>query len=98
MAHKASKTNTGAHSAYGHGGEKFLGDTKGNDDLETNRNYADKLGGDGESHKTKTPDYFCGPTKGNTDLPTNRTEGVVGGQGGGQHKAGGMNAGRPDKY
>jgi hypothetical protein len=67
---------------------KFLGDTKGNRDLETNRSDAG-LGGGGESHKAKGADKFCGPTKGNTDLPPNRTEGVVTGQGGGPHKAGG---------
>lgn len=90
--------NTGVHSPYGHNSEKFLGDTKGNADLETNRDYAESLGGSGEAHKPKGPDKFCGPTKGNSDLPTNRTEGVKGGQGGGQHKAGGKNANRPDMY
>ena len=90
--------NTGQHSSYGHNNEKFLGDTKGNKDLYTDRSYADMQGGSGEAHKPKTPDKFCGPTKGNSDLPTNRTEGVKGGQGGGQHKAGGKNAGRKDMY
>ncbi len=90
--------NTGAHSPYGHDNAKFLGDTKGNDDLEINRNSADNQGGSGEAHKPKGPDKFCGPTKGNSDLPTNRSEGVVMGQGGGPHKAGGKNAGRKDTY
>ena len=47
-----------------------------------------------ESHRPKTADKFCGPTKGNKDLPPERTSGVSGGNGGGQHKAGGSNAGR----
>ena len=76
---------------------KFLGDTKGNRDLETDRSY-DKLGGSGEAHKAKTADKFCGPTKGNTDLPPERSSGVSTGHGGGMHKAGGKNAGRKDSY
>lgn len=43
----------------------------------------------GESHKAVGTSQFCGPTKGNRDLPTNRSAGVAGGNGGGQHKAGG---------
>lgn len=43
----------------------------------------------GESHKSKGAEKFCGPTKGNTDLPPDRSSGVVGGKGGGPHKAGG---------
>lgn len=90
--------NTGAHKPYGHNNAKFLGDTKGNKDLYTDRSYADMQGGSGESHKPKTADKFCGPTKGNSDLPTNRTENVSSGMGGGMHKAGGKNAGRKDSY
>lgn len=68
---------------------KFLGDTKGNRDLKTNRSDGDSNGGAGESHASKSPDKWCGPTKGNRDLPPNRTEGVSMGHGGGMHKAGG---------
>jgi len=69
-------------------GGKFLGDTKGNADLGTDKSYM-SMGGSGEAHKPKTADKFCGPTKGNSDLPPNRTSDTPGGYGGGQHKAGG---------
>lgn len=67
---------------------KFLGDTKGNRDLETNRSHGG-MGGSGESHKPKSASKFCGPTKGNSDLATDRSSGVSTGHGGGPHKAGG---------
>jgi len=73
----------------GHISGKFLGDTKGNMDLKTNRTDGESNGGAGESHMKKGTDKYCGPTKGNTDLPIDRTAGVVTGKGGGQHKAGG---------
>lgn len=80
--------NTGEHKAFGHNSAKFLGDTKGNRDLETNRTEGSN-GGSGEASKPKTAEKFCGPTKGNSDLPPNRTDGVSMGHGGGPHKAGG---------
>ena len=54
---------------------KFLGDTKGNRDLKTNRSDGSANGGNGESHSSVGSSKFCGPTKGNTDLPTNRSAG-----------------------
>jgi hypothetical protein len=69
---------------------KFLGDTKGNRDLNPCRDLDDKLGGRGESHKAASySNEFLGKTKGNTDLPPDRTSGVKSGMGGGPHKAGG---------
>jgi len=69
---------------------KFLGDTKGNRDVATNRTSGSN-GGSGESHKggAGLGGKFAGGTKGNTDLPTNRTSGVSTGHGGGPLKAGG---------
>ena len=67
---------------------KFLGDTKGNRDLKTNRSDGGN-GGSGESHPFNTGKYTGAGTKGNRDLPTNRTSGVTSGHGGGPHKAGG---------
>ena len=71
------------------GSGKFLGDTKGNRDLATERGLHGSLGGSGESHKPKSASKYCGPTKGNSDLATDRSAGVSTGHGGGQHKAGG---------
>ncbi len=76
---------------------KFLGDTKGNRDLGTNRSHGSN-GGGGEGHKAKPQTKFCGPTKGNKDLPTDRSAGVSTGHGGGKHKAGGANANRKGGY
>jgi len=59
---------------------KFLGDTKGNRDLDPNCTDA-KMGGRGESHSNKSPSKFCGPTKGNSDLPPNRSAGHPQGMG-----------------
>jgi hypothetical protein len=68
---------------------KFLGDTKGNRDLNTNQSSG-PMGGSGESHGGSiSAAGFLGTTKGNRDLPINRTAGVSTGHGGGQHKAGG---------
>lgn len=68
---------------------KFLGDTKGNRDLATNRSGG-SIGGSGESHKPCSySNEFLGETKGNRDLKTNRSSGVSSGHGGGPHKAGG---------
>lgn len=52
---------------------KFLGETKGNRDLNTNRTTGG--GGSGESHKggAGLGGKFAGETKGNKDLPPNRT-------------------------
>jgi len=58
---------------------KFLGDTKGNRDLNTNRSTGG--GGSGESHMKKSSSKFCGPTKGNKDVPPNRTAGHTMGAG-----------------
>lgn len=70
-------------------GGKFLGDTKGNRDLYTDRSY-DMQGGSGEAHKPYAKSgEFLGETKGNKDLPTNRSSDTPGGYGGGKHKAGG---------
>lgn len=53
---------------------KFLGDTKGNRDLSTNRSTGG--GGSGESHsKGAGAGKFIGETKGNRDLPINRSQG-----------------------
>lgn len=68
---------------------KFLGETKGNRDINTCRDLGDPLGGSGESHAGAPSGKYLGHTKGNRDLPINRTEGVSGGHGGGKHKAGG---------
>lgn len=76
---------------------KFLGDTKGNRDLGTNRSHGSN-GGSGEGHKAKPAAKFCGPTKGNKDLPIDRSSGLDGGHGGGPHKAGGANANRKGSY
>ena len=74
---------------------EFLGDTKGNRDLKTNRSDGESNGGGGESHAVKNDvKDFCGPTKGNKDLPPDRSSNVPGGFGGGSLKAGGANAGR----
>lgn len=54
---------------------KFLGDTKGNRDLNTNRSVGG--GGSGESHACCPSSKFIGETKGNRDLPINLTSGVV---------------------
>jgi len=68
---------------------KFLGDTKGNRDLNTNQSSG-PLGGSGESHAPcGGVQGFLGETKGNRDLKTDRTSGVSTGHGGGPHKAGG---------
>ena len=68
--------------------DKFLGDTKGNRDLPTNRTT---VGGDesAEGH-THLSGKFLGATKGNRDLPPNRSAGTGGGAGG-KFKAGGPN-------
>jgi len=58
---------------------KFLGDTKGNRDLNTNRSTGG--GGSGESHSGVSSSKFCGPTKGNRDLPIDRTAGHAMGKG-----------------
>lgn len=51
---------------------KFLGETKGNRDLNTNRSTGG--GGSGESHaKGAGGGKFIGETKGNRDLPINRS-------------------------
>ena len=50
---------------------KFLGDTKGNRDLNTNRTKGG--GGSGESHGGKPSSKFIGETKGNRDLPIKRS-------------------------
>lgn len=55
---------------------KFLGDTKGNRDLNHNRSTGG--GGSGESHSGSVSGKFLGNTKGNRDLPINRTSGVKG--------------------
>ncbi len=65
---------------------KFLGDTKGNRDLNTNRSVGG--GGSGEGHSGSPSGKFLGSTKGNRDLPPNRTAGVVSGVGD-PHGAGG---------
>lgn len=61
---------------------KYLGDTKGNRDLKTNRSVGG--GGSGESHKggAKLGGKFAGGTKGNRDLPIDRTAGHPQGKGG----------------
>jgi hypothetical protein len=51
---------------------KFLGDTKGNRDLPTNRSSG---GGGSHSPAGAGGGKFVGPTKGNTDLPINRSAG-----------------------
>ena len=76
-----------SHSPYGKQSE-FLGDTKGNRDLETDRTMPS--GGAGEPHAAfSKQSEFLGDTKGNSDLATDRTSGVPSGFGGGRHKAGG---------
>ena len=76
-----------AHAAFSKQSE-FLGDTKGNRDLETNRTHPS--GGSGESHAAYSKQSeFLGDTKGNRDLATDRSSGVPSGFGGGRHKAGG---------
>ena len=59
---------------------KFLGETKGNANLPTNRSTGG--GGSGESHGGKPGSKFIGETKGNRDLPINRSSGVSEGHGG----------------
>ncbi len=61
---------------------KFLGDTKGNRDLNINRSEGG--GGSGESHGGKPSSKFIGETKGNRDLKIDRSSGVEGGKGGRQ--------------
>lgn len=56
---------------------KFLGETKGNRDLSTNRSAGG--GGSGESHSSSIGGKFLGNTKGNTNLPINRSTGVKSG-------------------
>jgi len=71
----------------------FLGDTKGNRDLKTDR-YGE-VGGSGESHAAFShQNEFLGDTKGNKDLATDRSTGLSTGHGGGKNKAGGKNAGK----
>jgi len=67
--------------------DKFLGETKGNRDLPTNRT----VGGHEVPlmHDHITRGKFLGATKGNTHLPPNRSNGQ-GGKGG-KFKAGGAN-------
>lgn len=67
---------------------KFLGPTKGNRDLNTNRSTGG--GGSGESHKggAGLGGKFAGGTKGNRDLPIDRTAGHKMGAGD-PHGAGG---------
>ena len=60
---------------------RFLGDTKGNRDLNHNLTTGDK-GGSGESHSGGPSGKYLGSTKGNRDLPPDRTSGVGGGKGG----------------
>jgi len=67
--------------------DKFLGETKGNRDLPTNRTVNGHEVALGHDHITR--DKFLGATKGNTDLPPNRSHGQ-GGKGG-KFKAGGAN-------
>lgn len=68
---------------------KFLGDTKGNADLNPNLTTGSG-GGSGESHGGTPSGKFLGTTKGNTDLPPDRTKGVDSHEGG-KYKAGGAN-------
>jgi hypothetical protein len=57
-------------------GSKFIGDTKGNRDLNHNLSKGGH-GGSGESHsKGAGGGKFVGDTKGNRDLPINRTAGA----------------------
>lgn len=53
--------------------DKFLGETKGNRDLNPNRSTGG--GGSGESHTFNTSKYAGAPTKGNKDLPPDRSSG-----------------------
>lgn len=50
---------------------KFLGETKGNRDLNPNRTQGG--GGSGESGKGTPSGKWLGPTKGNKDFPPNRS-------------------------
>lgn len=76
-----------AHAAFSHQNE-FLGNTKGNRDLETDRTMPS--GGSGEPHAAfSKQSEFLGDTKGNSDLKTDRSSGLDSGYGGGRHKAGG---------
>lgn len=50
------------------------------------KEYATNVKG---SHGGKVKGKFLGHTKGNRDLPIDRSTGTGGGNGGGQHKAGG---------
>lgn len=56
---------------------KFLGDTKGNRDLNHNLSSGGH-GGSGESHGGRPSGKWLGDTKGNRDLPINRSSGVGG--------------------
>lgn len=58
----------------------FLGNTKGNADLGTNRSSGG--GGSGEGHGGTPGSKFIGTTKGNRDLPIDRSSGVSMGHGG----------------
>jgi hypothetical protein len=69
-------------------GSKFIGDTKGNRDMNHNLTQMNH-GGSGEGHAGRPSSKFIGDTKGNRDLPIDRTSGVSMGHGGGKHKAGG---------
>lgn len=57
-------------------GGKFLGDTKGNRDLPTNRTTSGVDSPEGHSGGTRGAGKFNGGTKGNRDLPVNRSTGV----------------------
>lgn len=67
--------------------DKFLGDTKGNRDLPTNRTVGGHEVALGHPHITRGE--FLGATKGNRDLPPLRSAGQGGA--GGKYKAGGAN-------
>ncbi len=81
---KKAMTGTGA----GFSGP-FLGDTKGNRDINQNLSSG-SWGGKGEGHSGGASSQFLGWTKGNKDLPIDRTKGTGGGKGG-MYKAGGPN-------
>jgi hypothetical protein len=54
---------------------KFLGDTKGNRNINHNLSSGGH-GGSGEGHAKGPSGKFIGPTKGNRDLPIDRSSGV----------------------
>lgn len=85
------------HANYGHQNE-FLGDTKGNRDIDPNR-YEYPMFTDAESGEAHAmyshQSEFLGDTKGNADLATDRSSGLLTGQGGGPHSAGGKKATTP---